>query len=111
MEKCGWGLSRREIFRVVGEYVHKNKVKTPFKDGNPGEDWFLGFKKRHRLSLKKPQSLEYARKKATDPFVIYQYFDLLEETLQKLDLTDKPCQIYNMDETSFCLDPGWQNCW
>jgi hypothetical protein len=35
----------------------------PFKDDVPGTDWFLLFKKRHALSIKTPQAVEYARKK------------------------------------------------
>ncbi|KAK4871961.1 hypothetical protein RN001_016085 [Aquatica leii] len=67
MEKWGWGLTRAEIRRIVGDYVNQNNIKTPFKDGYPGEDWFLGFCRRHNLSIKKPQSVEYSRKKCLDP--------------------------------------------
>lgn len=72
----------------------------------PGTDWFLAFKKRHALSLKQPQSVEYARKKATDPFIIYGYFKLLKETLDQLRLNGKPSQIWNLDESSFSIDPS-----
>lgn len=106
MEKWGWGLSRKEIFRIVGDYVRRNRLKTPFKDGVPGEDWFLGFTKRHNFSIKKPQSVEYARKKSMDPFIINGYFQLLEKTLNDLNLLDKPQQIWNLDESGFCLDPS-----
>lgn len=106
LEKWGWGLSRKEVLELVGCYVRRNNIDTPFKDGIPGKDWFIGFKKRHRLSIKKPQTLEYARKKAgSDPFIIEGYFDLLQKTLIDLDLVDKPKQIFNIDETSFALDP------
>lgn len=53
MEKWGYGLSRGEAINIVGQYVTCNKIKTPFCDNTPGEDWFLSFKKRHCLSLKK----------------------------------------------------------
>ncbi len=36
--------------------------------------------------------------------VIDDYYNLLEETLQKHDLTNKPDQIYNMDESGMPLD-------
>ncbi|XP_054281231.1 uncharacterized protein LOC128998900 [Macrosteles quadrilineatus] len=109
MERWGWGLSRKELLEVVGEYVKHNKSihkSNPFKNGVPGEDWFLGFKKRHRLSVKQPQSLEYARKKCTDPFIIGHYFKLLKSTLDDLKLENKPGQIFNIDETNFSLDPS-----
>ena len=31
------------------------------------------------------------------------YFDMLKETLEENNLTDKPCQIFNMDETGLPL--------
>ncbi|KAL0829817.1 hypothetical protein ABMA28_003300 [Loxostege sticticalis] len=41
----------------------------------------------------------------TDPFVLTEYFTLLKETLLELGI-HKPEQIWNMDETSVCLDPS-----
>lgn len=52
--------------------------------------------------LKNPSPL---RKKMTDPFIIYEYFELLKNTLQELNLTDHPKRTWNLDETSLCLDP------
>lgn len=108
MEKHGFGLSRKELLETVGEYVQKNKIATNFKNGIPGQAWFAGFKNRHNLSIKKPQAVEYARKKAIDPFIVFPYFDLLKNTLEELNLRDKPEAIWNMDETSFSKDPERQ---
>ncbi|KAL0819258.1 hypothetical protein ABMA28_008498 [Loxostege sticticalis] len=105
MEKWGFGLSRQEILEIVAEYVKVNEIKTPFKNNTPGPDWFINFRKRHRLSIKKAQPVEYVRKKMTDPFFIFEYFELLEKTLIELDLIDKPQNVWNLDETSLCLDP------
>ncbi|XP_056636655.1 uncharacterized protein LOC130445153 [Diorhabda sublineata] len=106
MEKWGWSLSRGEVLKIVGDYVKRNKLKTPFKPGLPGEDWFLGFSKRYGLSIKKPQSVEYARKKSLDPFIINKYFELLKNILDNLGLRDKPHLIWNLDESGFCMDPS-----
>lgn len=106
MEKYGFGLSRKEVLELVGQFVNSNNLQTPFKDGVPGEDWFLGFCKRHKLSLKKPQSVEVSRKKSCNPFTIHEYFTLLENTITKLGLQNKPENIWNLDETSFCTDPS-----
>lgn len=104
MEKWGFGLSRSEI--MVGDFVTTNNIKTPFKNEIPEEDLFLNFKNRHNLSIKKTQSVKYNRKKSINPFIIYAYFDLLSKTLDELELYDKPSQVWNLDETSFCLDPS-----
>nr|XP_026494170.1 uncharacterized protein LOC113399291 [Vanessa tameamea] len=106
MEKYGFGLSRKEVLQLVGDYINKNNLVTPFKNGIPGKDWFLAFKERHGLSIKKPQAVEYSRKKAVDPFIIYSYFDLLEKTINDLNLKYKPSSIWNLDETSFSKDPA-----
>lgn len=106
LEKWGFGLSRNEVMDCVQEYVTQNNIKNSFKDNRPGEDWFLGFKRRNRLSIKKPQALEYSRKKMTDPFVIQDYFDLLYQQLTELNLFEKPSHIWNLDETSVCTDPS-----
>lgn len=51
MEKYGYGLSRREVLNLVGEFLKTNKIKNSFKYGIPGEDWWLGFAKRNNLSI------------------------------------------------------------
>lgn len=90
----------------MAEYIKRNNLSTPFRDGVPGKDWFLAFKMRNSLSIKKPQNIEFARSKMCDPFVIYEYFNLLKKTLDELNLYDKPDLIWNMDETSLSIDPS-----
>ncbi len=80
-------------------------MKTPFKDNMPGEDWFLAFKKRHELSIKKPQSVEYCRRNAVDPFIVYEYFRTLKKILDAEHLHDRPADVWNLDETSLSFDP------
>ncbi|CAB3255555.1 unnamed protein product [Arctia plantaginis] len=106
MEKNGFPLTSKEVKALVSEYIKRNGIVTPFREDMPGDDWLRGFRKRNGLSLKKPQSVEIARKRACNPFTVYEYFDLLESVLKDLDLTDKPQRIYNLDETSFSNDPS-----
>ncbi|XP_060801974.1 uncharacterized protein LOC132901742 [Amyelois transitella] len=105
MEKNGFGLSSEEVIKLVTQYVEKNKLTTPFKEGAPGYEWFSGFRKRNNLSLKKPQAVEMSRKAACDPFIIKDYFDTLEEYIKTMDLQYSPDRIWNLDESSFSKDP------
>lgn len=105
MERNGFGLSRGEVLELIQDFVNENKIITPFKDGKPGQEWFSDFCHRYNLSLKKPQSVELSRKKAADPFIFDQYFNLIRTTIQNLDLQNKPHRIWNIDETSFVSDP------
>ena len=50
------------------------------------------------------ESLLYARSVATDPMVLKNYVDLLEQMLEEYDLFDWPAQIFNCDETGFPLE-------
>jgi hypothetical protein len=38
MEKYGFGLSRKKVLELVGQYVNTNKIKTPFTDGVTAEE-------------------------------------------------------------------------
>lgn len=62
MEKWGYGLSRKEVLEIVGNFVRANHIETNFKDEIPDEDCVLGFKQRHILSIKVPQNVEFARR-------------------------------------------------
>lgn len=106
MEKHGFPLTRKEASVLISEYVRRNGITTPFKDDIPCKDFFHAFQKRNNLSIKKPQNVEIARRKACDPFVIYGYFEMLERVVEELGLKEKPKQIYNLDETSICNDPS-----
>ncbi|XP_068082293.1 uncharacterized protein [Anabrus simplex] len=105
MEKNGFGLTREEVLDIVKCYIVQNKLETRFKNQRPGEDWFRSFRKRNRLSIKLPQSIEHSRCDQTNPWIIYDFFDKLTQVVKELGLNGKPGQIYNCDETAFCHDP------
>lgn len=56
LKKYGFGLTRKEILEAVGTYIKVNRIESPFKDGVPGEDWFLGFKPCKVEAMKAMQS-------------------------------------------------------
>ncbi|KAG8304152.1 hypothetical protein J6590_101136 [Homalodisca vitripennis] len=59
MDKNGFGLSKEEVLDMVQLYIRQNNIESRFKDQRPGTDWFLSFKARHGLSIRKPQSIEH----------------------------------------------------
>lgn len=70
LEKWGQGLSKEEVLDLVAAFVRRNNLKTPFKDDRPGTKWFVAFRERQNLSVKKPQAVEAVRKRMTDPFFV-----------------------------------------
>ncbi|KAJ8874691.1 hypothetical protein PR048_025557 [Dryococelus australis] len=101
MEKYGFGLSRKKVL-LVGKYVNKNRIATPLTNGIPSTDWLFSFMKRDKLSVKKPENVEIARRKNSDPFVISGYF----QCATPLGIQEKPHFMWNLDDTSFCKDPS-----
>lgn len=61
LEKNGFGLCREEVIDMVELYIKQNNISTRFKNSRPGPDWFTSFRRRHALSIKKPQSIEHVR--------------------------------------------------
>ena len=51
-----------------------------------------------------------ARATAVDEDALGRYFDLLECTLEDNGLVEKPCQIFNLDETGMPLSPQSPKC-
>lgn len=105
LAKWGFALGKKEVLLTVKDYVEANGMVVPFKDGMPGDDWFHNFCHRQKLSLKSLEPLEKSRRVATgDPFTVYGFYDVLEEQIAALGLSEKPQNIHNLDETSFCSD-------
>ena len=58
------------------------------------------FLEKNSLSLKNATKLNVAMYNATkNSFIMYHYYDILEESIQKLGLQNRPDLIWNMDET------------
>lgn len=104
----GYPCDKSELKRLVQEYVTANNIDTPFTNGMPGNDWYYGFMRRHpRLSLKKPEQLQKARVSARDPFVVYEFFDMVRALYAESAITDSSAPlIFNADESGFGSDPA-----
>jgi hypothetical protein len=71
-------------------------------DKGPSDKWCRNFFIRHPLLAERtPEAQDKARSRMSNWTVMNQYFTLLEDTVKKLDLKDKPSQIFNCDETGF----------
>lgn len=114
----GFGLSKKDLRVFVGDAVISRlegnddtglylRKHCHFQDQLPSHDWVEKYMKDNRLSLVKPSPLERCRfQSAADPFIIYEFFDLVKDEMTRLDLLDKPSHIFNLDETCFFLDPS-----
>ncbi|XP_066926658.1 uncharacterized protein [Clytia hemisphaerica] len=110
----GFGMTSKDIGELVCSYVDYNdhvRGKKAFnfkgRKGYPGPDWLENFVKANNLSAKQATTLSTARYNATkNPFVINHFYDLLEDTIKKLKIEDKPHLIWNCDESGLPHEPS-----
>ena len=93
--KMGYARTKKDVLAIVEEILASKGRQVHVSSG-----WWEAFKQRHPyLTLRTVEKLSYARAVASDPNVIDQYYDLLEQTLVENGLLDSPSQIFNCDET------------
>ena len=96
----GYGLSKEDVQRLAFSLVEKMGRKHPFTNGMAGRGWFDGFKARHpQLSFRTPQALSFTRAVSANELAISDFFAKLGGLYGRLNLINKPMQIFNADET------------
>ena len=69
--------------------------------------WWESFRRRHpEVKLQTAERVAYVRLVSSSSAILDRYYDLLWSTLEENDLTDKPCLIFNVDESRMPLDPA-----
>ena len=99
--KIGYSCSRKQVLAMVQQIVKEKGAADSVTLG-----WWSCFRKCHpELTLRISEPLAQVRAVSTSPEVLERYYDMLEATLVSNDLLDKPCQIFNCDETGMPLSP------
>ena len=73
------GLTIEKCKQVANEFATKNKSKAPSSWGEKktaGKSWWLGFKSRHNLSVRSPESTSLGRASAFKKFIVKEFFDM-----------------------------------
>jgi len=101
--KVGYGKTRKQVMNIV-ERVAKDK--GVLKKDKISCGWFWRFRERNpNVSLRQGDSMAAVPFQCTTPEIISEYYDLVETVLAHHELSDKPGQIYNVDEIGVSLDP------
>jgi len=109
LSKWGFGLNTKQLQMIVRDYLTSTRTPNKFKDNTPGRKWFVLFRKRHEnLALRVPQNFPKNRAEAISKSVIENFFNMVKEKYDELDLHNKPTHIFNADETGFSGDQGRQ---
>lgn len=113
-ELHGLGSTQARVLATIA--ADKNNICYPHPNGTLSESWLNGFRKRNPvLVLRRPESVSIHRAKGFNSAVVNDYFNLLEEQITLSDVIGistgprfSPNRIYNVDETSFSVNPKTQ---
>ena len=121
MADMGFGLLRDDVMLTAFKIAESSGRKQPFTKGATGPAWFGGFRSHHAyLTLRLAQSLPHSVAACASEEIVSDYFSKLGAICTKLNLLNKPMQIFNMDETGLSIvhkpgrvltQLGWQNVW
>ena len=94
------GLSVTKCRELAYEFAKHNEITMPsswMKNEKAGWDWWLGFRSRHKLSIRSPEATSFARATAFNRPVVDKFYDNLATLMDRHAF--QPSQIYNVDET------------
>lgn len=100
METRFFGLTYKDLSKLVFEFADKNNIKNPFNKDKKraGIKWLKGFLKRNpRISLRMPENTSAARAQAFNKENIAGYFNALSAIMDQHQFA--PENIYNVDES------------
>lgn len=84
-------------------------ILNSFKNSVPGRTWFKLFRKRHPcLTLRVAQNFPKNRAESLSKSILDDFFKMVAEKYDELDMYQKPTHIFNVDESGFSGDQGKQ---
>ena len=99
--KVGYARNRLPVISLVQQIVARENL-----DVNVTHGWWESFKRRHKdLTLRTAEPLAYVCMVSSSTAMLDNYFDVFESTLSENDLLERPCAMFNMDESGMPLDP------
>ncbi|CAF4370866.1 unnamed protein product [Rotaria socialis] len=96
-----------DILKNATEFVDIMNLKSRLKNDAPTRDWYYSFLRRWKDKLKIMNSTKLEKVRANVTLsTVDGWFAKLHSVLLKLDLFNKPQQLFNCDENGFRDDPG-----
>ena len=97
----GYPRGRLEIIAMVQYVCHESGIERVVTHG-----WWESFCHHHPdVTLRVTAPLSSSRAKSADVNVINKYFDMFQATMEEYDLLQKPCHLFNIDETGLPISP------
>ncbi|XP_063904724.1 jerky protein homolog-like [Zophobas morio] len=104
MEAKLFGLTLKDLKKLIFEFASKNNIKKPFnkEKETAGDKWIQRFLTRNpQISLRRPENTSAARAQAFNKNNIALYFKSLNEVMEKYNFP--PENVYNIDESGLSV--------
>ncbi|KAK9679761.1 DDE superfamily endonuclease [Popillia japonica] len=101
LAEIGMPVTSKVVRTSVFSYAAAMNIPTPFSrlSEAAGRKWLKLFFRRHPdVARRKAQHMNPARAQKMNRFIVNDYFSKLKDIFIKLELFDKPGNVYNMDE-------------
>lgn len=86
LSDCFYGLTKDKALEVAYQYAIQNQRVVPpswIQNKRAGNDWFRGFRDRHRLSIRSPEATSIARATGFNKQAVDFFFDKLAELMDR----------------------------
>ena len=91
MAQGGFPLTRTLTKSFAWAIAVRSVKADCFGKEGASENWWAGFRRQHpELTLRKADKLEQSRAESLNPEVVKQYFELLNEVMEKNKLKNSP---------------------
>lgn len=108
-----YGLSAKESRKVAYQCAKINNSKMPAsweEKQMAGKDWLISFRRRHNITLKKPEPCSLGRATAFNLSNVNKFYDNLENLISQSTSFSDGTRIFNLDETSTTTVQKPQKC-
>lgn len=98
-----YGLTAKESRKIAYQCAKINNLKMPASwetKQMAGKDWLISFRRRHNITLKKPEPCSLSRATAFNQSNVGKFFDNLENLIARNSAFSDGTRIFNLDETS-----------
>ncbi|KAJ8888094.1 hypothetical protein PR048_007581 [Dryococelus australis] len=101
MQELGFGLTGNQIRHLACKSAEQSGSQHQFNNTKEMAGWFwwVNFKGRHGLTLRKPENLALYRASTANREILNDFYAKLENLAESLQMTHLPGQFRNIDET------------
>lgn len=106
LANAGFAPDRSTIRSLAYQFAEKLRIQHKFskEKEKAGQHWLTSFLERNKdISVRQAEGLSVARAQGMNREEVGAFFKLLEEEMVKHDLTNRPENIFNVDETGIQL--------